>query len=115
MLNPSAAEYWVCDSDSTAVCNFNLYGLQSDDIVLMDRLLVYRLEPQNATLVGITYDDLSTNLSRMIYIYLETMVNDDYSRYDHTALYSGRVDLLEISFEAYLVKNIFKKISHNGT
>jgi hypothetical protein len=114
MVYPSSSKYFVCDSDSTAVCNINLYGLSTDDIILLDRLLVYRLEPHNATLVGIDYNALATTLSKMIYLYLDLKVNDNYALYDHQALMSAQGNILEQCYEAYLIENVFKYISASG-
>jgi len=114
MVNPSSAKYFVCDSDSTAVCNINLYGLISDDIILLDRLLVYRLEPQNATLVGINYDSLRTTLSKMIYLYIDLKINGNFAAYDHEALISSAASILEQCYESYLIENMFNAVSERG-
>jgi hypothetical protein len=114
MIRPSSARYFVCDSDSIDVCNVNLYSLLADDIITLDRLLVYRLEPENATLVGLDYDSLNTNLSKMIYMYLDLKIYGDYSRFDHQSLMSGAADLLEQCYEAYLIENVFNIVSAKG-
>ena len=115
LVQPTSAQYFVCDIDSTAVCNINLYGLRTDDIILLDRLLVYRLEPENATLVGINYDTLSTNLSKLIYIYLDLKINDNFELFDHEALMSGSADLLEQCYESYVIEAVFDRVCENGT
>lgn len=114
MICPSSAKYFVCDSDNINICNVNLYSLLADDIITLDRLLVYRLEPENATLVGLDYDSLNTNLSKMIYMYLDLKIYGDYSRFDHQSLMSGAADLLEQCYEAYLIENVFNTVSSKG-
>ncbi len=114
MLRPTSAQYFVC-CDSTADGGINLYSLYVDDFTMLDTLLHYRLQPQNATLTGINYEDLRTNLSKMIYMYLDLKINGNHSLYDHTEMMSNTTDLLEICYESYLIENIFSSISQQGT
>ena len=44
MLYPATAEYFVCDSDDPTMCNFNLFNLKNDDLMMLDYLLQYRLD-----------------------------------------------------------------------
>lgn len=115
LLQPMQARYFVADDDDPEVCSVNLYNLQVDDIIMLDRLLIYRIDTGNATLAGLDYDSLTTNLAKMIYIYLDMKLNDDYSKYDSVALMSAGADLLETLYETYLSENIFKYISQNGS
>ena len=115
MLNPDTAHYYIADGDNPEEYNINLYNIQSHDIIMMDRLLVYRLEPENSTLVGIEYDDLDTSLAKMIYIYLELKLTGDYSKYDNSAIFTTRVNSLETCYETYLTQNIFEHVSNKGT
>ena len=115
MLNPDTAHYYIADGDDPEEYNINLYDIQSHDIVMMDRLLVYRLEPQNSTLVGIDYDILDTALAKMIYIYLELKLTGVYSKYDNSAIFTTRVNSLETCYETYLTQNIFEHVSNKGT
>lgn len=115
MLNPDTAHYYIADGDDPEVYTINVYDIQSHDIVMMDRLLVYRLEPQNATLVGIEYDNLDTALAKMIYIYLELKLTGDYSKYDNEAIFTTRVNSLETCYETYLTQSIFEHVSKKGT
>ena len=110
MVNPITARYYLSDSSG----DINLYGIQADDLTLFDKLLDYRLNG-TTSLSGIDYESLSTNLSKMVYIYLEFKLNNDYSRYTHDSLLSAQKDLLECCFEVYLIENIFKYVSEQGT
>jgi hypothetical protein len=124
MLQPTLAEYFIADSDDTDFCEINLYELQSDDLRLLDKLLEYRIFINNdgtaVTIIDIDYDTLTTNLSKMIYIYLDLKINNSYAQYDETVghdqyLLSGSADLLECMFETYLVENVFNHIVEQGT
>jgi len=115
MLDPDTARYYVADGDDPDVYNINLYNIQSHDIVLLDRLLVYRLEPENATLAGINYDRLDSTLAKMIYIYLELKLTGDYSKYDNSALFTSPLNVLETCYETYLTQTVFEHVSAKGT
>jgi hypothetical protein len=115
MLDPDTAHYYIADGDDPNEYNINVYNIQSHDIIMMDRLLVYRLEPENATLIGIDYDILDTSLAKMIYIYLELKINGDYSKYDNEAIFTRKLKSLETCYETYLTQNIFEHVSNKGT
>jgi hypothetical protein len=115
MLDPETAHYYIADGDNPKEYNINLYNIQSHDIVMMDRLLVYRLEPENATLVGVDYDILDTSLAKMIYIYLELKLTGTYSKYDNSAIFTTRVNSLETCYETYLTQTVFEHVSNKGT
>lgn len=111
LLSPASAKYYIADNDSTSICDINLYGIEADDITMLDRLLTYRLTPGSATLSGITYGNLTTNLSKMIYTYLDLKLDENYSTYDHEMLMSSAADILEACFEVYLIENIYAYVS----
>lgn len=115
MIYPNTSRYFVCDSDSTSVCNINVFNLQNDDLSMLDLLLQYRLDSTSITLVSINFDDLSTHLSKLIYIYLNFKINNEYSQFDTTTPISSELEILENVYESYLVDLIFIYISSLGT
>ena len=115
MLDPETAKYYVADGDDPEIYNKNIYNIQSHDIIMLDRLLVYRLEPNNATLVGINYENLESTLSKMIYIYLELKLTGSYSKYNNDAIFANHVSVLETCYETYLTQNVFEHVSSKGT
>jgi hypothetical protein len=114
LIRPASAQYFVA-CDSTALEGFNLYNLHNDDLLMLDTLLYYRLYPESATLVGIDYEDLGSNISKMIYMYLDLRINDNFSLFDHSEMMSSTTDLLEICYESYLIEQVFSFISQQGT
>jgi len=110
MLDPENAQYFRCDGDDVNLHNYNLYSLQNDDLLLLNYLLEYR-NTKNTNHRDTIYNNLSSNLSRMIYIYLDVKLYDDNSKYPADISMSAQGDILENCFEVYLVENIFNQIS----
>jgi len=95
----------------------NLFNIESDDILILDKLLEYRLDPANTTLDGITFDrdiilnyhqdqssfkdyekdntelispppEINNKLFVLIYIYLDYKINNDKSLYDNLIIFT---------------------------
>jgi hypothetical protein len=114
MLDPLNSQYFRCDGNDPNLHIYNLYALQSDDLLMIDKLLLYR-NNQVTNYENINYNDLTTNLSKMIYIYLDVKIHDNNSKYLPGISMSGQGDVLEACFEVYLVENIFNQILRTGT
>jgi len=136
MVYPTAAKYYVSDDDSTAVCNINAFGILKNDLVLLDALLKYRLtdatslividstsviDPvftdstsadSTATLI-VNYNKLS-ELSKLIFIYLNLVVNQDVSYYNSESLISSSNDVLRSTYESYVLEKVFKFVADRG-
>ena len=116
MLYPSSSRYYICDSDSTSVCDINVFNLQEDDITMLNFLLQYRTDSTAVIdLSSIEYLDLSTHLSQLIYIYLNFKVNNIFTIFDDTIPISSDNEVLENFYESFLVDTIFISLSSNGT
>jgi len=98
--------------DSTAT---NIFSLQQDDLMMLDRLLTYRIDSSAATIVDIDSTSLTTNLSLMIYRYLDLQINNNYQPYNNTTLIADQNKILEVMYETYLVEKMFLYISDKGT
>ena len=87
-LYPISGTSFVSDADSTA--DIDLFHLQDDDTLMLDKLLEYRTA-DSTSIVTLTMDyvDLSTNLSKMIFLYLDLKINGSYERYNDEVLISG--------------------------
>lgn len=125
MVYSNSAKYYKCDGDP-ADCTENLFDLQADDITMLNALLLYRdstgvtfVDSTSTTIIGTRieadYSSLSTNLSKMIFLYLDLKINGSYSRYDNSTLLSSSSSAIEMCFEAFLIDEIFKAISSRGT
>ena len=101
---PSAQYYVACDC--TASFAINIFGLENDDILMLDQLLLFRLNPC-AYGLGIPYSSLTTNLSKLIWNYLNLKVNQDYASYDDTTPIADPSSTIENMYEAYVTENVF--------
>ena len=63
----------------------------------------------------VEYTDLTTVLSKLIYIYLDFKINDNYSLFDNITPISSSNEVLESFYESFLVELIFNHISSLGT
>jgi len=130
----SAKYYWLytpeCGRpDSTA--KINLFLLEPDDLTMLDALLAYRMDETGVTLIdststsvvdttsgtiiSVNYNGLSTDLSKLIYHYLNLKINNDFSSYDNTNLISDSSSLLASCYEAYVIEQMFQFMSDRGT
>jgi hypothetical protein len=116
MVYPTSSSYYVCDSDSTAICNLNIFNLQDDDITLLDKLLEYRIDSTSADITTIVYDNLTTHLSQLIYIYLNFKINTDYTLFTSlTTPISSSTEVLENFYESFIIDKIFIYLSSLGS
>ena len=115
MVYPASSRYFVADSDSTSVCNINVFNLQPDDLTMLDLLLQYRLDSTSVTLISIDYNSLSTNLSKLVYIYLDFKINNNYETFNITTPISSEGEVLENFYESFLIDTIFISLSSLGT
>lgn len=117
-IYPGSSQYLTLDADGE-----NIFNLQSDDFALLDALLAFRNGANDSTSLSIidsttasfdttavilyaNYNDLSTNLSKMIYLYLVLETLDDFSLYNNEFLVSQE-EMLQVCYEAYLVDKYF--------
>jgi len=122
---PNSAKYLDCGATGT-----NTFNLKGHDFVLLNALLAYRIDSTNVTIVDSTsvnlidttagvilearYNLLGTELSKLIYLYLDLKINGNYSNYDNISIVSSG-NLLESCYEIYVLDEIYKVISARGT
>jgi len=107
-LYPNSAQYYVA-CDCTSSLAINVFNLTSTDTMMLDQLLSYRLNPSSYTL-PFPYSILTTNLSKMIWIYLNLKVNGDYSNFDNSVPLSDPRSTLENMYETFLTDIVFNFI-----
>ncbi len=112
---PGSSQYLKLDSDGS-----NIFDLQADDFATLDALLAYRNDATSLTVVDsisvsfdstaiilyATLDNLSTELSKMIYLYLVLKLYDRFEEYNTEILISTG-GLLQTCYESYLVDQYF--------
>ncbi len=104
-LQPYMCETTVSDSSGT----INIFSLENDDILLLNHLLGYRVG-ETVDLSSTDYNSLSTNLSKMIYLYLDLVVNGNYTDINSETPMSDSTSVLEVLYEIYLVNETYKRI-----
>jgi hypothetical protein len=107
----STTRYYKCDKDKKSIVN--IFRLKSDDLLLIRKLLEYK-QTGSTDISGIIYGNLTTNLSKLIYLYLDLKVNNDYSLYNNNILISDATSILESMFEYYLIQEMFRQVSGLG-
>ena len=123
MVYPTSAKYYTI-TDSTS--GENIFNLQSEDLTLLDALLQYRSDSTsviiidsvlvsfNSNVLHATYSNLSTNLSRLIFLYLDLKINNNYSNYDNTTLIATSTSVLENQYEVYVLDQFYNYITVRG-
>ena len=123
LIYPTSAKLYDI-SDSTGV---NVFNLQDDDLTVLNALLQYRVDSTSVTIIDstsntfisnvlyATYSSLSTNLSKLIFLYLDLKIYGRYTNYDNTTLISSSNSVLESQYEAYIIDQFYKHITIRGT
>jgi len=136
MIYPTSAKYYVCDNDSTAVCNINAFTLSQDDLTVLDALLINRTADSSALILTdstsiihpvliespssdstaqliVNFNKLS-NLSKLVYIYLEFSIYQRYDYFNNETLISDKHSPLESCYESFVLEKIFRYVADRG-
>lgn len=90
---------------------FNISDSTCSTRILLDKLLDYRTGVNiQSDLSGIDYSGLDSNLSKLIYLYLDLNVNGIYQPISNQLVVSDTSNLLENMFELYLINESHKLI-----
>lgn len=81
---------------------FNIYELTTEELSMIDYLFYYRTDGTSNFSI-INYDGLESNLSKLIYIYLDFMINEDFSKINNNTLISDSDNILHTFFEIYIM------------
>lgn len=85
----------------------NIFSLSEDDHTLLSKLLDYRIG-RTVSLTEIEYSSLATTLSKLIYTYLDLIINQNYSIFNSNIVISDSSNSLETLFELYVVNETHK-------
>ena len=119
---PSSGQFYNLSEDDET----NVFNLQPDDLSLLDALLQYRIDSTSVIIVDSTavnfisnvlyadYSLLSTNLSKLIFLYLDLKINGNYSNYDNLTLISTSNNILENQYEIYVLDEFYRYITVRG-
>lgn len=111
MYSSSLIKCYLSDINGT----INLFSLESDDLLLLDKLLEYRIAENDTRypdLSSIDYSTLSTNLSKLIFLYLDLVINNNFDNLNNLDLISSESSNLENLFEIYVTNETYKAISN---
>ena len=127
MIYPTLSRYFEI-TDSTN--GENIFLLQNDDLILLNALLSYRNNPDTISIIDSTsetsfdiltkilstnYNILSTNLSKLIFLYLKLKIYNDITIYGNlTDNISEDDNILECFYESYVLDQIFIYVSSNS-
>lgn len=87
----------------------DLYDSSSQNSIMVDKLVDYRLG-NTVSLDDIVYDDLEYTLAKLIYIYLDLMVNANYLVLDTIETLSGTRSAIDNLFEIYVLNEAHRLI-----
>lgn len=124
-IYPGAWKYLTTDPDGE-----NIWNLQPIDFTMLDVLLAYRIDETSVTMIDTTsgisfvsdttanvhilsaaYSAMSTDLSKLIYLYLDLQINGRYDNYNNNEIIS-HCQLLESLYECYLIDRYYKFMSN---
>ncbi len=125
MVYPGSSQYLYLDSTGT-----NIFNLQAIDFTLLDALLAYRMDSTSLVIIDSTssislvsdsttgisiltcsFSTLTTELSKLIYLYLNLEIYDRYDDYNNLLLVST-CGVLESCYESYLIEKYFEFMSN---
>jgi len=98
-------------SDSTEATN--VFMFDDEELELLDRLYDFRLNDV-VHIESITYEELESNFSKLLYIYLSYMNDGDFSLYNTNELICNNSRFIEIVFEKYLIDKMFSTTTLNN-
>jgi len=104
--------------DTQNIQSENILNITSEEEQLLDILLCYRIGfdstscDSTTTLDIITYEDLNSGLSKMLYVFLDMVINDKYDHFEDSRM-SDSNRLLEIIYEKYLIDFYFRRLSES--
>jgi len=113
LLSSSLIKCYICASEQDYTDNlilYNIFNISDDDLLLLDKLYEYRTD-STCDISEITYTLLSTKLSKLIYIYLDLVLNNNYTYLNAETIISSNENNLENLFELYVINEAHKIIS----
>lgn len=126
LVYPRSGQYHVINDAGS-----NLFGLQPDDFTMLDALLAYRMDStamimidstanvfindssSNTVILFADFNSLSTELSKLIYLYLDLKIG--YSvRYYNTSIPISTTYPLETIYELFVMDKYFEFLAANS-
>ncbi len=92
----------------------NVFEFDNEEMYMLDDVLSYRNDTTDSTsdIQVISYQDLNSSLSKMLYMYLKLVIDKDISLYNINQSMANPNRLIEILYEKYLIDNYFEYMSN---
>jgi len=111
LVKTSRPAYYLATHDDTT--GVNVFNFTQEEFWLLDRLQEYRTM-QMTNIDDIDYSGLQSNLSKLIYIYLDTFINNQYE----TLLLLGDIPdegrICDVLFKLYVINECHKKLRYDA-
>jgi hypothetical protein len=103
-------KYYITTSEDNTLAT-NLLNITNEERDMLDKLLVYRMNMTCDDLTSVNYNDLTSDFSKLCYIYLDCLVNKNYLDNINKVLQLDITDkrIFVKAFELY-VKNEFHNL-----
>lgn len=90
----------------------NLFEIDSEEEILLDKVLQFKTDSTSVVDIStITYGNLNSALSKMIFLYLNHELNNDYSLYNNeqSTFTNTNSKILHILYEKWLIDYFYRK------
>ena len=126
LVYPRSGKYYTLNNSGE-----NIFLLKPDDFTMLDALLQYRIDSTSVEMIDSTADvfindstsgtivlmanfnSLSTELSKLIYLYLDLKINKNITHYN-SEIPISTTKPLETIYELYVMDNYFEYLAANG-
>ena len=115
---PATIEIWLADDPQFSTyfidnpISYNFFDITPEEENMLDLLLTYRIQSDSTDatteLNVIAWDNLDSSLSKMIYCYLQMVVNNNLTYYNINENLADESRLLELVYEKYLIDSYFQ-------
>lgn len=129
MIYPASSLYYTFEKEE-----FNLFNLSDNELTMLDGLLIYKNDNNSLILndstsiidvelisdstsswtLNVNYDNVS-NLCKLIFVYLDFKINNNFIRFNTSEIISDSNNVLENMYESHVNNLIFTYISNRGS
>lgn len=88
----------------------NILSLTDNDVSMLDSLYLYKSADSTSALSDISFENLDTRFSQLVYIYLDYFINGNYERIKDIDSLLSSDKLLDKIYEVYVLNEIHKRM-----
>jgi len=117
MHMPATIETWLADDPKFNTyfvdkpASYNLFNFTPEEEIMLDLLLEYRTQGQTdstADLTAVVYENLDSSLSKLIYCYLQMVINNVLTYFNFDTNIADPTRLIELVYEKYVIDSYFQ-------